>query len=162
MKVIWETFENTRRLKNYRISCIIAGCVSCYLRMCKYLHLFYVNFLNCLIDFWHIFKVLKTHARGKGKRSTHLACVSAIEFQSANTASCWVLIMEIYAFQLARFLRFKSRSHFVVCAKEKERRNKGKRDAALRNNLHFKRDSCSKLVIKNETFCTCRAGKSSS
>lgn len=112
MKVIWETFRKHDRIWwKYRISCIIAGFVSCRSRMCKYLHLFHRNFffLNCLIDFWHIFKDFIDTRRGI-KRST-LTCVMLLSFRQLNGASCWALIMEFYAFQLARFLR--SRSHFV-------------------------------------------------
>lgn len=122
-------------------SCIIAlGFVS--LEMCKYLHLFYprnFNFsLNCLIDFWHIvFKVLvKTHAPRWTKRST-LTCVMLLSFRRKRGASCRVLIMEIYAFQLARFFRF-LQATFVRQVRTETRGNKGKFNAALRNNLHLK------------------------
>lgn len=115
--------------------------------MCKYLHLFFHrNFLNCLIDFWHhIFHVTSTlHTpRFRLFRKDQLWHVSCY-WVSVNIMLS--SIMEIYAFQLARF-EILLETTLLDFSSRREQRDKV---------IYIKERIYSKLVIKNGAFNTLR------
>lgn len=159
MKVIWETFNSSTKVKfsgDGKLSSLVSlrQIVSCYLRMCSNTCFSrdQGNFVNCLIDFWHLFlqaKYFSTylwHTPKRFEKRSTLACVKLLSFTRSIMLSS---IMEIYAFQLASF------EISPLCSVDKDDdasgRTKGKRWRACRV-IYIKKGFRCKLVIKTGAF----------